>query len=315
MGAPDGAIVTMPADTTRREFLARLSGISLLSVLPYNVPARQSLPRRPIPGGDEMLPVIGLGSTKPVRQIRTEGTGPLESVIRMLMSYGGRVIDTAPRPEELDAEFGRLLGQPDFRDALFVAVKINATGRDAGIAQFRQTQRLFGRRCVDLVQIESLTDLKTHWPSLREWKDAGEARYAGVTVAHEEKYETLESFMRRESPDFVQLNYSVVETLAEARLLPLAEELGIAVLVNGPFMNGEYFSLVSGQKLPGWVSEFDCASWAQFSLKYILAHPAVTCVLTETTSPRHMEDNIQAAFGRFPDGTMKRRMREFAERL
>jgi len=302
-------------NTTRREFLVRLSGLGILCSLPLKILARQNLPQRPIPASDEMLPIIGLGSTKPVRQIPTVGTGPLESVIRMLMSYGGRVVDTSPRPEALDAEFGRVLKQADFRDELFVAVKVKATGKDAGIAQFRQTQRLFGRRTLDLVQIESLTDLNTHWPSLREWKESGEARYIGVTVSHEEKYEELESFIRRESPDFVQLNYSVFETLAEAKLLPLARERGIAVLVNGPFMNGEYFERISGHELPDWASEFDCTSWAQFSLKYILAHPAVTCVLTETTKPKHMQDNIGAAFGRLPDDAMKGRMREFAQRL
>lgn len=307
--------MTILSGTTRREFIARLSSLGILSTLPFNITAQESLPRRAIPGSDEMLPIVGLGSTKPVRLIATEGTGPLEDVIRMLMSYGGTVVDTAPRPEELDAEFGRLLSKPDFRDQLFVTAKINATGKDAGIAQFRQTQRLFDRRTLDLVQIESLTDLKTHWPSLREWKDAGEARYIGVTVAHERLYQELESFMRSESPDFVQVNYSVMETLAEETILPLAEERGIAVLVNGPFMNGEYFGLVSGHELPGWSAEFDCASWAQFTLKYILAHPAVTCVLTETTNPGHMQDNINAAFGRLPDDAMKRRMREFAQSL
>ncbi len=299
----------------RREFLLRLSSLGALCALPFDVLARDSLPLRPIPGSDEMLPVIGLGSTKPVRQISSKGTEPLENVIRTLLSYGGKVVDTAPRAEALDAEFGKVLNLPEFRDTLFIAAKVNAPGKDAGVAQFRQTQRLFGRRTLDLVQIESLTDLNTHWPSLREWQAAGEARYIGVTVAHEDKYQMLESFMQRESPDFVQLNYSVMETSAEARLLPIAQEKGIAVLVNGPFMNGEYFKRVRGHELPDWARDFDCASWAQFSLKYILAHAAVTCVLTETTNPGHMQENIQSAIGRLPDDGVKRRMRELAQSL
>ena len=165
----------------------RLSSLGALCSLSFDIPARENLPQKPVPGNDEMLPVIGLGSTKPVRQISTKGTEPLEKVIRTLLSYGGKVVDTAPRPEAMDAEFGHVLNRPDFRDALFIATKVNARGKDAGIAQFRQTQHLFGRRTLDLVQIESLTDLKTHWPSLREWQDAGEARYIGVTVSHEEK--------------------------------------------------------------------------------------------------------------------------------
>jgi len=302
----------MMTTTTRRDFLARLAGLALLAGWPGRILARQKLPRRPIPGGDEMLPVIGLGSTKPVRQIATKGTEPLQNVMRMLLAHGGRVIDTAPRPEAIDAEFGGVLDMPEFRDQLFVAAKINEPGKAAGIAQFRQTQRLFRRRTLDLIQVENMTELDVHWPSLCDWKEAGDARYIGVTVAHEDKYEALETFMRRESPDFVQVNYSVMETLAEQTLLPLASDRGIAVLVNGPFMNGEYFSLIGDQELPRWAAEFDCLNWAHFSLKYILSHPAVTCVLTETSNPMHMRQNLSAAFGRLPDDIMKKRMREFA---
>jgi len=305
----------MLAETSRREFLARFSAMGVLCSLPFRVLAMQSLPERSIPGTDEMLPVIGFGSTKAVRQIPSAGTATLERVIRTLLSHGGRVVDTGPRSVEIDTEFGHLLDQPDFRDQLFIATKVNTTGKDAGIAQFRQTQRLFGRRRLDLVQIQSLNDLEVHWPSLRNWQEDGDARYIGVTVADEEQYPALETFMQRESPDFVQLNYSVMETLAESTLLPLAQEMGIAVLVNGPFMNGEYFRRVRGHDLPAWATEFDCTGWAEFSLKYILAHPAITCVLTETTNPEHLEENIQAAFGELPGETMKKRMRKHAQNL
>jgi diketogulonate reductase-like aldo/keto reductase len=299
----------------RRKFLTAASGLGLLGYFPTHVSARDMLPQRAIPGTSEALPIIGLGSTKPVRLIREEGSAPLESVMRMLMSYGGRVVDTAPRPAELDARFGKVLQKPEFRDELFVSVKVNATGKAEGIAQIEQTRSLFGRDTLDLLQIESLTDFETQWPTLRDYKESGKARYIGVTVAHERLYETLESFMQRESPDFVQLNYSVLEHSAEDRLLPLAQELGIAILVNGPFMNGEFFGSVSGRELPDWAAEFDCESWAQFSLKFILAHPAVTCVLTETTKAHHMEDNLRAGLGRFPDTASKQRMREYTANL
>lgn len=300
------------SELSRREFLSALSRFGLLAALPAPLAAADTLPQRAIPATGEMLPVIGLGSTKAVRRILHGGRSDLAAVMRMLMQYGGRVVDTAPRPADIDAAFGSLLGEAQFRD-LFVTAKINATGRDAGIAQFRQTRRLFGRRTLDLVQIESLTDLYTHWPSLQDWKHSGEARYIGVTVAHEALYGKLETFMRREQPDFVQVNYSVVETSAEQRILPLARDRGCAVLINSPFMNGHYFADVKGRSLPDWTGEFDCGSWAQFSLKYILANPAVTCVLTETTRPAHMEDNLRAAFGRLPDADMRGRMRELAE--
>ncbi len=305
----------MLVNNSRRDFFVRLSGLAALCAVPLEILSKEDLPQRPIPSTDEMLPVISLGSTKAVRQIPTAGTEPLAKVIRMLMSYDGRLVDTSPRPEEIDADFGRLLQTPEFRDALFIAAKVKVPGKEAGIAQFRQTQRLFGQQTLDLVQIESLVDLETHWPSLRDWKESGEARYIGVTVSHEDKYETLESFMRRESPDFIQVNYSVVEHSAEQRLLPLAAEKDIAVLVNGPFMNGDYFDLIKGQELPRWAAEFDCASWAQFSLKYILANPTITSVLTETTNPAHMEDNIYAAFGHLPDEKERAGMRKFVQNL
>jgi len=307
--------MTEKFDTTRRNFIAGLTSLGLMNSLPLTVQARERLPQRPIPGTGEMLPVIGIGSTKAVRQIAMAGTAAIQDVIEMSLSYGGRLIDTSPRPEALDAAFGRVLNMLEFRDKLFIAVKVKVPGKDEGIAQFRQTQRLFGRKTMDLVQIESLVDLETHWPSLRQFKEAGEARYIGVTVSHENKYEALEAFMKRESPDFIQLNYSPAEHSAEERLLPLAQEIGIAVLVNGPFMNGDYFDLIKGHELPSWAADFDCESWAQFSLKYILANPTITSVLTETTNPAHMEDNIHAAFGRLPDEKQWLRMRNHIQSL
>ena len=297
-------------ETSRREFLFQLSSLGVLLSRRFEIPTQDRLPSRIIPASGETIPVIGLGSTKAVLEIPAEGTEPLAGVLRMLLEWGGRVVDTAPRPEAIDAEFGRLLSEPDLRDGLFLGVKINATGREAGIEQLRQTQRLFGRRTMDLIQIESLTDVATQWPNLRDWKETGEARYIGVTVASDALHERLEAFMRTESPDFVHVNLSVMETRVEERLLPLAQDRGIAVLTNRPFMNGNYFRMIGDRPLPGWAAEFDCKSWAQFSLKYILANPAVTCALTETTNPQHMEENIQAAFGRLPDEATKRRMRE-----
>lgn len=298
---------------TRRDVLK----LAATAALPATTLADDTLllPERPIPGTEESLPVIGLGSTKPVRSIAERGTGPILSVLRELKRHGGRVVDTAPRPESLDRQFGEVLAMREFDESFFLAVKINAEGRDAGIAQFRQTQRLLRRDRFDLVQIESLTDLDTHWRSLRQLKDNGATRYIGVTVAHERLYGQLERFMREEKPDFVQLNFSVVEHTAEDRLLPLATELGIAILVNGPFMNGDFFSLVQDKALPDWAMEFDCRSWPDFSLKFILANPAVTCVLTETTNPEHLRENLSASIGPFPDAAQRRRMRDFAKTL
>ena len=312
--------MTVPRDTTRRDFLARMAALGAVLATPRaaqglaavgrTAPTQPPLPTRAIPGTSETLPIVGFGSSKPVLEIPTEGTEPVAAVIRMLLEHGGRVVDTSPRTPEIDEKFGQVLTAPEFSDRLFVATKINTNGEAAGIAQMRQNQRLVGRPTLDLLQVESMRDLDVHWPNVLRWKESGEARYIGVTVSSNSQHDAFESVMRAEPLDFVQINYSVMEPEAEDRLLPLAQDLGMAVLINRPFMNGSYFGRVNGRTLPAWASEFDCATWAQFSLKYILAHPAVTCVLTETTNPEHMADNVGAGFGRFPDDATKRRMRE-----
>ena len=306
--------MAMFSESTRREFLVQLGGLGMMLAQPQLAFGQQPLPTRMIPGTDESLPVIGLGSSKPVLEIPTEGTEPVAAVIRMLLEHGGRLVDTSPRTPDIDAEFGRVLAEPDIRDGIFLATKINTPSEETGIQQLEQTERLFGRRTIDLVQVESLRGLQFHWPKLQEMKDSGAARYIGVTVSSYRNFDRLEAFMRTGSPDFVHVNYSVIETRAEERILPLAQDLGMGVIINRPFMNGMYFGQVSDRELPPWTADFDCVSWAQFSLKYILAHPAVTCVLTETTNPEHMEENIQAGFGRVPDLTTKQRMREVFSR-
>ena len=306
--------MAMFSESTRREFLVQLGGLGVMLAQPQLAFGQQPLPTRMIPGTDESLPVIGLGSSKPVLEIPTEGTEPVAAVIRMLLEHGGRLVDTSPRTPDIDAEFGRVLAEPDIRDGIFLATKINTPSEETGIQQLEQTERLFGRRTIDLVQVESLRGLQFHWPKLQEMRDSGAARYIGVTVSSYRNFDRLEAFMRTGSPDFVHVNYSVIETRAEERILPLAQDLGMGVIINRPFMNGMYFGQVSDRELPPWTADFDCVSWAQFSLKYILAHPAVTCVLTETTNPEHMEENIQAGFGRVPDLTTKQRMREVFSR-
>jgi len=305
----------MQFTTTRRDFIALMSAAGITGLGPTRSLAQEQMPTRPIPGTGERLPVIGLGSSKAVSQVSTAGTEPLAAVLRALVAGGGRVVDTWPRDPENDAGLGRVLSEPDLRDAVFLTSKIDETGKEAGIEQFRRTQRVYGRETIDLVQIFQLIDLDVQWSNLKDWKAEGHARYIGVTVSEYDLYEKLEEFLGRETPDFVQMNYSITERRAEERLLPLAEDLGLAVLINRPFMNGAYFQRLEGRPLPEWAAEFDCESWAQFSLKYILAHPTVTCVLTETSNPHHMEENTQTALGRLPDAAARARMREFIDQI
>jgi diketogulonate reductase-like aldo/keto reductase len=302
--------------TTRRDFLAGASAAAAIGIgglPPLAAIAQASMPQRPIPSTGEMLPVIGLGSSKVVSEIAANGEAPVANVLRTLVTHGGKLVDTWPRNADNDAGFGRVASAPDLRDRLFVTTKIDQVGKEAGIAQFRATQRNYQRQKLDLVQIFSLTDLDVHWPSLKDWKAAGDTRYIGVTVAEAGLYERLEQFLQREKPDFVQMNYSITERGTENRLLPLAMDRGLAVLINRPFMNGAYFDKLETRPLPPWAAEFECETWAQFSIKYILANPAVTCVLTETSNAEHMAENALTALGALPDAAARRRMREFID--
>jgi diketogulonate reductase-like aldo/keto reductase len=298
----------MTNTTTRRNFLASVSALGLSGLAPPRLFAQEQMPTRQIPGTNESLPIIGLGSSKPVSQIAERGTDHITEVLRTLVANGGSVVDTWPRNPANDAAFGGVINQPDLRETLFIASKIDQTGKQAGIDQFHETQRLYQRETLDLVQVISLTDLDTQWPNLKDWKASGQARYIGVTVSNERLYEQLENFLKRETPDFVQINYSITERGAEARMLPMFQDKGIAVLINRPFMNGDYFDKLGQRPVPEWAADFDCNTWAQFSLKYILPNPAITCVLTETSNPAHMAENAQAAFGRMPDDAERKRM-------
>jgi diketogulonate reductase-like aldo/keto reductase len=299
---------------TRRELVAgAAAGAAVGGLAPWRALAQAAIPQRRIPGTKEMLPVIGLGSSKVVQEIAAKGTEPVTQVIRTLVAHGGKLIDTWPRNADNDKGFGGVVSAPEFAGKLFVTTKIDQVGKEAGIAQFRATQQSYRRQTLDLVQIFSLTDLDVHWPTLKDLKASGGARYIGVTVAEAGLYDKLEAFLKREKPDFVQMNYSITERGTEERLLPLAGDRGLAVLINRPFMNGTYFSKLEGKPLPDWAASFDCTSWAQFSLKYILANQAVTCVLTETTDPKHMAENAVTALGPVPDAATRAKMRAFID--
>jgi diketogulonate reductase-like aldo/keto reductase len=305
--------------STRREFLTAVSALPL-AALATPALAQRGQPSQPVMplrrfAGSERLPVIGLGSSKAVEEIASHGEDPVRQVLRRLVAHGGRVVDTWPRNPANDQRFGQVINEPGLRETLFITGKIDRTGKDAGIAQFREIQKSYGRKTIDLMQIFSLTDVETHWPSLRAWKDGGEAKYIGVTVSEMRLHNALEQFVRREKPDVFQVNYSITERQAEDRILPMAADLGLPVIINRPFMNGAYFRRLEKTPLPAWAAEFDCKSWSDFSLKYILANPAVTVVLTETTNPVHMDENARAAFGAVPDAAARQRMRQLIDAM
>jgi len=236
-------------------------------------------------------------------------------VLRTFCIHGGSLVDTWPRDGANDTRLGSILAMPLLRDKLFVTAKIDRTGKAAGLAQFRETQRHYGRQQIDLLQVFSLTDIRTHWPTLQAIKAAGEARFIGATVSEDALHGELEAFLRRERPDFIQVNYSIRERKAEARILPLARDRGVGVIVNRPFMNRDLLARLAGRPMPDWARAAGIANWPAFALKYVLPHPAVTAVLTETTNPAHLTENMQAAHGPMPDTATRNRMTAFMDQV
>ena len=267
-----------------------------------------SLAERAIPSSGEMLPVVGLGTWQAFDVADRGRRAPQRDVLRAFVALGGRVVDSSPMYGAAEAAVGDLAAELGVRDSLWIATKVWTSGRAAGIAQMERSLRLLGGKRLDLLQVHNLVDWQTHLETLRDWKAAGRIRYLGITHYSAAGHDALERIMRREELDFVQLNYSLAEREAERRLLPLARERGIAVLVNRPLGQGALVARLHGRRLPAWAAEVDCASWAQLLLKWILAHPAVTCVIPATSQLAHLEDNMAAGTGRMPDASIRERI-------
>src|SRR5207249_7249838 len=270
--------------------------------------------QRPILSSRETLPVVGLGTWRAFDVGASAAErAPLEAVLRRLVELGGRVVDSSPMYGAAESVVGDLAAKLKITDTLFLATKVWTSGHRAGVEQLEQSLRRLRTRRLDLMQIHNLLDWRTHLRTLRAWKEAGRIRYLGVTHYAASAYDELERVLRSEPLDFVQANYSLGERAADRRILPLARDRGIAVLVNRPFSEGDLFRRVRGRPLPSWAAEFDCASWAQFFLKWILAHPAVTCVIPATSQPQHLVDNMTAGVGALPDPGSRERMGALAD--
>jgi len=265
--------------------------------------------QRRIPTSGELLPVVGVGTWRTFDVgAKPEDRAPLAEVLRLLFEAGGSAIDTSPMYGSAEAVVGDLLAAANARAKAFIATKVWTTGRDAGIAQMRNSLRLLKTDRIDLMQIHNLVDWRAHMPTLRAWKAEGRIRYLGITHYTQSAHGELESVMRTEKWDFVQLNYALDDRAVERTLLPLAAERGIAVIVNQPFGGGGLLRKLSSRKLPDWAGEIGVTSWAQLLLKFVLANPAVTCVIPGTGKPAHMTDNLQAGFGVYPDAALLKRM-------
>jgi aryl-alcohol dehydrogenase-like predicted oxidoreductase len=302
----------------RRRMLKLAAGSAVLAAMnKKNAHAQSStLLKRPIPRTGELLPAVGVGTWQ------TFDVGPdaperaeLKEVLRLLVAGGGSVVDSSPMYGEAERVMGDLAADLGLREKLFFATKVWARGRDSGIRQMETSFRLMRTKRMDLMQVHNLQDVGIHAGALKEWKADGRIRYAGITHYHSGAYGDLERLVRSREWDFVQFNYSMAEREAEARLLPACAEAGVAVIANRPFSMGGLFPKVKGKALPAWAADFDCASWAQFFLKYIVSHPAVTCAIPGARRVAHLKDNLQGGVGRLPDERTRRRMVEYLERL
>ncbi len=239
----------------------------------------------------------------------------LKEVLQTLYSAGGRLLDSSPMYGRAEEVIGAITEEMEMKEDFFYATKVWTSGEEQGIRQMEASFRKMKRTQMDLVQIHNLADWRTHLHTLRRWKEIGKIRYLGITHYADSSHEELERIMRAENIDFVQFNYSIGSRHAEKRLLEAAADLGIATLINRPFGEGHLFSKVKGKPLPSWAKEYQIESWGAYFLFYVLAHPAVTCVIPATSNPQHAFENTQAGWGTLPDEAAKKRMLAYWESL
>lgn len=306
LGAAAG-IVLRPRDAwAHEEWLAELQTAPLVT--------------KPIPSTGERLPVIGIGTARRY-DVATSGVfttrrsvearlTPLREVVRNLTRLGGKLIDTAPAYGNAEPVVGALVRQAGNRSQLFLATKVSRGGESvqAGRAQMEESLRNLETDRVDLMQVHNLSGANEMLPALREWKQAGKTRYIGVTCTSEGQYPEVERLLRTQRMDFVQVDYAIDNREVEARILPLAQERGVAVLTALPFGRGRVLSALGGEPLPAWARELGIRSWAQFALKFVVSHPAVTVAIPGTAKMAYLTDNLGAARGTMPDAAMRRRM-------
>lgn len=302
---------------TRRDF--NKAGLGALSLTALGGPALagpEHLIRKAIPASGERVPVIGLGTNRYGVGDDAEKRALLRAALERFHALGGTVIDTAPMYRSSEAVLGDLIADLGIRDDLFIATKADQEpGGDATEAQMRESQRRLQTGAFDLMQVHNLRGTREALAVMREWKQEGRIRYIGITTSRAAQYEEFENVMRSEELDFIQINYSLEQREAAARILPLAADRGVAVMINRAFGGGRIFEAVGNQPLPAWAQDFGCESWAQFLLKYVIGHPAVTLTIPGMTKVHHVDDNFGAAHGRLPGAGERRRQEAFYDAL
>ena len=293
----------------RREFIAAGAAFGALPGVTFG--RSSAMMTKPIPASGEQLPVIGLGTYNVFDVESTaEEIATRKAIVDRLTGAGGSLLDTSPMYNRSERVIGDVIDAGASREDLFLATKVWTDGKESGIRQMARSAELMRTDVIDLMQVHNLRDTAVHMDTIRAWQDDGRIRYNGLTHYTAGAHAALSRDMENFRPDFIQINYSLGEREAEERVLPLAQSLDIAVLINRPFQAGRLFRAVAGRELPDFAREF-AESWGQFFLKFITSHPAVTCVIPATSKPQHMIDNLGAGFGNIPDPSMRRRMAEY----
>lgn len=300
----------------RRQFLKTLASLSAAAAFQPRMALAQPITSKVIPSTGERIPAIGMGTwlTFDVNDAALAQT-QLLPVLQTFFDQGGSLIDSSPMYGSSEEVIGDLLPLVKNRPALFAASKVWTMGQNRGINQMEASRKLWGVARFDLMQIHNMLDWEAHLETLKKWKSEGRIRYIGITTSHGRRHEALAKAMAKEPFDFVQFTYNIIDREAEQRLLPLAAERGMAVIINRPFQGGALFNRIRNKALPTWAAEFDCRNWAQFFLKFIIGHPAVTCAIPATSQAVHMLENIGAGLGRLPDAVARRRMVQYFEAL
>ena len=301
---------------TRRKLIQLTSGAGVSLGLGWNPLAAQSseIITRPIPSSGEAVPAIGIGTNRYKVGTAEENAG-LRATLEAFAEMGGQVVDTAPVYRSSETILGQLMAELDNRDRLFIATKVEKKDRTGSLERMEGSLVKLQTPVLDLVQSHQMNGAENTLPVMHEWQQDGRVRYIGITTSDTDTFPRMLELMNKEAMDFIQVNYSLSNREAADEILPLAEDKGIAVLINIPLARGQLFKAVADRPLPDWTAEFDCESWGQFFLKYVISHPAVTCAIPGATKARHAIDNVGAAFGRLPDPELRRRQETFFDAL
>jgi aryl-alcohol dehydrogenase-like predicted oxidoreductase len=304
----------------RREFIKSGIAAGALMALPdFDLFAQSSaLIEKKIPSSGEMIPVIGLGTARRYEDVTNDADKvPLRETIAKFKEVGLKVIDSSSSYGTAEEVVGEIVDGLKIRDSLFLATKVSLrkAGKEAGLKLIEQSFKRLRTNKIDLIAVHNLLDTDTQLKNLRDMKAAGRIRYVGATTSFDRQYGDFEQMMKKETLDFIQVDYALDNRNAGERLIPLAGDRGMGVMINLPFGRGRLFKAVQGKKLPQWASEFDCKSWPQFFLKYIVSHPSVTCAVPGMAKAEYVVDNVGAARGRLPDAAMRKRMEQFIDSL